>query len=126
MMRHLSLLTLLLVAPACRGEQVGSSSETARLAHLVDSLAPSVEKAVGLKFRTRPQSAVRSRADVRRYLAAKLTEELTPERARGIEAAYRLFGMLPDTTDLRALLLDLLTEQGVGYYDAGSVRFFGG
>ena len=125
MIRRLSLLALLLVAPACRGEQVGSSSETARLAHLVDSLAPSVEKAVGLKFRTRPQSAVRSRADVRRYLAAKLTEELTPERARGIEAAYRLFGMLPDTTDLRALLLDLLTEQVVGYYDADSVKFFG-
>jgi hypothetical protein len=110
---------------ACRGEKVGSSSDETRLAHLMDSLTPAVEQAVGLKFTTPPRSAVRTREDVRRYLTNKLDEELTPERAQGVEAAYRLFGMMPDSVDLRTLLLNLLTEQVVGYYDADSAMFFG-
>lgn len=113
------------LAVACRGERVGSDSDEARLAHLMDSLTPAVEQAVGLKFTTPPRSAVRTRSDVRRYLTNKLDEELTPERAQGVEAAYRLFGMMPDSVDLRALLLNLLTEQVVGYYDADSAMFFG-
>ena len=35
----------------------------------------------------------------------------------GTATAYRLLGLLPDTLDLRAFLLDLLTEQVAGYYD---------
>jgi len=59
---------------ACRGEKVGSSSDETRLAHLMDSLTPAVEQAVGLKFTTPPRSAVRTRAEVRRYLTNKLDE----------------------------------------------------
>lgn len=124
-MKRRLLVIAAFLAVACRGERVGSGSDEARLAHLMDSLTPAVEQAVGLKFTTPPRSAVRTRADVRRYLTNKLDEELTPERAQGVEAAYRLFGMMPDSVDLRALLLNLLTEQVVGYYDADSAMFFG-
>ena len=44
---------------------------------------------------------------------------------RGLETAYRLFGLLPDTLDLRRLLLDLYTEQVAGYYDPDSATLFG-
>ena len=44
---------------------------------------------------------------------------------RGLETAYRLFGLLPDTLELRALLLDLYTEQVAGYYDPDSATLFG-
>ncbi|HET7601685.1 MAG TPA: hypothetical protein VFK36_01625 [Gemmatimonadales bacterium] len=120
-----SLAVTLLLAVACRGEQPGSTPESARLAHVMDSLRPAVEQAVGLTFKSPPRSAIRSRDEVRRYLVNKLDEELTPERERGVEAAYRLLGMIPDSVSLRALLLDLLTEQVVGYYDADSAMFFG-
>jgi hypothetical protein len=123
-MRRLGVLFVLLAA-ACRGESPHGQLDDARLSALMDSLVPSVEKATGLSFKTPPRSAVRSREEVRRYLVAKLDEELTPQRANGISAAYRLLGLLPDTTDLRTLLLDLLTEQVVGYYDADSAMFFG-
>jgi hypothetical protein len=124
-MKRRSLVWLLLLAAACRGEQPGSTPDEARLAHVMDSLAPAVEKAVGLTFKSPPKSAIRSREEVRRYLTNKLDEELTPDRERGVEAAYRLLGMMPDSVNLRALLLDLLTEQVVGYYDADSAMFFG-
>jgi hypothetical protein len=75
---------MFLLAVACRGERAGSTPEAARLAHVMDSLRPAVEQAVGLTFKSPPRSAIRSREDVRRYHVNKLDEELTPERERGV------------------------------------------
>lgn len=105
---------------ACRGAPPGTRSAQ----QLVDSLVPAVERAARMKFREPPQVAMRSREQVRAYLAAKLDAELPESRARGMEAAYRLFGLLPDSVRLRPLLLDLLSEQVIGYYDADSARLF--
>ena len=105
---------------ACRGAPPGTRSAQ----QLVDSLVPAVERAAHMKFRQPPQVAMRSREQVRAYLAAKLDAELPESRARGMEAAYRLFGLLPDSVRLRPLLLDLLSEQVIGYYDADSARLF--
>jgi hypothetical protein len=120
----LALCLALAATPACRGEQRGTS-EALVLARLVDSLRAPVERASGLTFRTPPRSALRSREQVREYLLAKLDEELPPARMRGLEAAYRLFGLLPDTLGLHRLLLDLYTEQVAGYYDPDSAMLFG-
>jgi hypothetical protein len=62
---------------------------------------------------------------VRAYLLRKLDEELPPSKLSGLETAYRLFGLLPDTLDLRPLLLELYTEQVAGYYDPDSAMLFG-
>ncbi len=122
------LLPIVVLAAACRGEAprtpTGDEAD-ARFAALVDTLTPAVEKSVGLSFREPPRSAVRSREQVRRYLEAKLDEELPPERLRGIETAYRLFGLIADSIELRPLMLDLLTEQVVGFYDPDSATLFG-
>lgn len=115
---------LLAGAAGCRGQSRGAS-EDAVLARLVDSLRGPVERAAKLTFRTPPRSALRSREQVRAYLIAKLDEELPPDRLRGLETAYRLFGLLPDTLGLRGLLLDLYSEQVAGYYDPDSATLFG-
>ena len=117
-------LALLAAAGACRGQSRGAQ-EDAALARLVDSLRVPVERATGLRFRRPPRSALRSRDQVRSYLLAKLDEELPPGRMRGLETAYRLFGMLPDTLRLRDLLLNLYAEQVAGYYDPDSAMLFG-
>ena len=123
-MKRAGLLLLAALAAGCRGEPRGGDGAN-RLAALVDSLRPEVERATGLTFRSPPRSALRTRDQVRGYLIAKLDEELPPERLRGIETAYRLFGLLPDTLKLRGLLLDLYTEQVAGYYDPDSAMLFG-
>jgi hypothetical protein len=115
---------LVILAGACRG-QSRDASESTVLARLVDSLRVPVERAAGLTFKTPPRSALRSREQVRAYLIGKLDEELPPERMRGLETAYRLFGLLPDTLELRKLLLDLYAEQVAGYYDPDSATLFG-
>ena len=109
---------------ACRGQAPASSRPDA-LSHLVDSLKAPVERATGLEFKTSPKSALRSRRQVRDYLIRKLDEELPPAKLKGLENAYRLFGLLPDTLILRSLLLDLYTEQVAGYYDPDSATLFG-
>jgi hypothetical protein len=116
---------LLLAAGSCRGQKPDAGPDDAVLRQLVDSLRRPVEQAARLSFRTPPRSALRTRDEVRRYLLAKLDEELPPARMRGLESAYRLFGLLPDTLALRGLLLDLYSEQVAGYYDPDSATLFG-
>jgi hypothetical protein len=85
---------------------------------------PGVERAVGLPFKYPPAVAVRSREEVREYLIDQLAKDLPPEEVERLTIAYRLFGLIPDTLDLEALLLDLYTEQVVGYYDPVSDSLF--
>lgn len=122
MIRGLLLLIALALA-ACRGAPRDTDAQ-ATLDRLVDSLTPAVERATGLTFRERPRPALRTREQVREFLLAKVGEEFPPERIRGITASYRLLGLVPDTLDLRSLLLDLYSEQVAGFYDPDSAALF--
>ncbi len=121
------LLVWALLLGACRGEArpEPQARDDQDLARLVDSLRTPVEQATGLRFTSPPRSAMRSREQVYQYLVRKLDEELPPSRLHGLETTYRLFGLLPDTLDLRPLLLDLYTEQVAGFYDPDSATLFG-
>ena len=117
-------LALGITAGACRGERPGPTGQDT-LSRMVDSLRGRVEAATGLQFKSPPRSGMRTREQVRAYLLQKLDEELPPAKLEGLETAYRLFGMLPDTLDLRPMLLELYTEQVAGYYDPDSAMLFG-
>jgi len=118
-MFHKPVLACLTVAVlACGGRSEAQTGQ--RAVELAEELVPRVERAVGLPFKAEPRIAVRSRAQVSAYMAQMLAEEWPPEELDGVSTAYKLFGMLPDTTDLRALLLGLYTEQVVGYFDPDS------
>lgn len=84
---------------------------------LADSLLPRLEVLAGLPARAPLRLARRSRAELRRFVAARLDEELPAERAGPLRDVYALLGVIPDTLDLRRLLLALYTEQVAGYYD---------
>jgi hypothetical protein len=116
------LITVSLLS--CRGEAPRSSSPEV-LKRLVDSLQAPVERVTGLRFKSPPRSALRSREQVRDYLIRKLDQELPSPRMQGLQTAYRMFGLLPDTLELRSLLLDLYTEQVAGFYDPDSATLFG-
>lgn len=78
---------------------------------------PAIERAVGLKFKTPPTIEVRSKAQVREFVTAQITDPVAARTFAGMTAAYKRLGMIPDTMDLKAFLIDLLEEQIVGYYD---------
>jgi hypothetical protein len=114
MTRSLLLVLLALAAASCdRRRNVGEGAYTNRMAEAI----PKIEEATGLTFKQQPKMEMRSRAQVREFLIRKFNESTPAEQLRGEEVAYKLFGLLPDTMDLRRFLLELLTEQIVGYYD---------
>ncbi len=92
---------------------------------MVDSLRLSVEEAVGLPFKSTPRSEMVSKEAVRTYILGRLDQEFPRARRDGMQAAYRLFGLLPDSLDLERLLLDLYTEQVAGYYDPETSTLYG-
>jgi len=83
----------------------------------VGEAVPRIEKAVGLTFKTPPKVERRSKDDVRNFLTKKFNESMPAAEIGGIERTYRRFGLIPDTLQLRPFMLELLTEQVVGYYD---------
>jgi hypothetical protein len=108
---------------ACQ-ERASAVHQEAALRELVRARVPGVERATGLRFREEPRVARRSRDQVREYLVARIDQSYPPPRFAGLEAAYRLFGFIPDTLDLRAALLKVLGEQVAGYYDPDSATLF--
>ena len=83
----------------------------------VADAVPAIERAVGLKFKRPPKVEVRSKAQVREFVTAQITDPVAARTFAGVTAAYKRFGMLPDTMNLQEFLIDLLEEQIVGYYD---------
>lgn len=115
---------LLPLASSCRGEPRDTTGERT-LGHLVDSLTPVVEQAVGLTFKSQPRYALRSPEEVRDFVNRKLTLDMPPDRFRHLSRAYQLIGLLPDSLDLRALMEEVLTQQIAGYYDPDSTMLYG-
>jgi hypothetical protein len=83
----------------------------------VADAVPRIENAVGLKFKTPPKVEVRSKEQVRAFVVQQFQDPKSLREFTGMEAAYKRLGMLPDTLDLKKFLVELLTEQIVGYYD---------
>lgn len=83
----------------------------------VADAVPRIEEAVGLPFKSPPKLEVRSRSQVRAFLERRFQEQRSQRELDGLERSYKRFGLLPDTLQLKPFLLDLLTEQIVGYYD---------
>ena len=94
--------------------------DEAELKQAVQQMIPAVERATRLRFRQRPVVLRRSRAQVRDYVIHKFDDDLPPAELEGAQAAYRLFGLIPDSLDLRRTMVDLLTEQVAGYFDPDS------
>ena len=100
---------------ACRGE--ARSAGSTPYADQVASDVPRIEKALGVKFKRPPKLEVRTRAQVRAFVLAQLEDSVAQRELAGKAATYKVLGLIPDTMDVRKLLLDLYTEQILGYYD---------
>jgi hypothetical protein len=88
------------------------------------ALAPEIERATGLRFTTPPRVEVRTAEQVRSFVQRAVDEPDARAELAGQTLAYRLLGMIPDDLDLRALLVEVLEEQVVGYYDPRSKTLY--
>ncbi len=111
-----------LVLSAC-GRRNGKTGQ-GPYADMIAEAVPKVEKAVGVPYKTPPQFAVLTRDQVRDFLIKKFDEETPSAELAGEEAAYKAFGFIPDSLDLRSFLVKLLTEQVIGFYDPSTKKLY--
>ena len=78
---------------------------------------PKIEAAVGLKFKTPPRVEARSKEQVRQFVTSQVTDAKAAKDLDGKTVAYKRLGMIPDSLDMKKFLIDLLSEQIIGYYD---------
>ncbi len=121
-----ALVVAVLALPACttNGEPPQADPVDPALSALVDSLIPGLERLSGLERRSPLRMAMQPRDEARAFIERQLGEELPPERLAGMLASYTALGLVPDTLDLRSLLLELYTEQVIGYYDPETDRLY--
>jgi hypothetical protein len=109
---------------AADGSELVDAESPRDLAAAVAQMMPALERLSGLD-RIEPLRVRRqSRDGARAYVEERLNEELSPEEREAVRRTYVALGLLPDTLDLDALLLDLYTEQVLGYYDPADRTLF--
>lgn len=117
-----------LVLTACgSGAQVPSSlvvTEDRELGDMASAILADLASRSGLSLKSPVRLEKRDRGALVRYLEHKLDEELPDGEAEARVHAYALFGLVPDSLDLRAVLLALYTEQVAGFYDPDSTALF--
>ncbi len=118
----LGLAAAALVMSAC-GRRNGKTGK-GPYADMVAEAVPKVEKAVGVPFKTPPKFALLSRDSVRAFLIQKFDQATPAAELAGQEAAYKAFGLIPDSLDLRPFLIKLLTEQIIGFYDPSTKKLY--
>jgi hypothetical protein len=118
---RLWLGAVLIASTSCkRGPDAGSGPYAREVADAV----PRIEQATGLKFKSPPKIEVRTREQVRDFLLKKFDEATPAKELSGEESTYKLLGLIPDSLDLRAFFLRVLTEQVVGYYDPAAKTLY--
>ena len=93
-------------------------SATQREQRIIDQLASNAESVRGLRFVNAVHVEVENKTAITESLLGQLKEE-DLQRAKTI---YTVLGLLPPDVDLERLLIDVLGEQVVGYYDPETHR----
>jgi hypothetical protein len=106
----------LLAAAACRGEKPNKIGDGPYADKLGEDI-PKIENATGLKFKTTPKIEVRTRDQVREFLLQRVVDTAYKKQIANQEALFRTLGLIPDTLKLGDLLVKVLTEQIMGFYD---------
>jgi len=110
----LAAAAIVLAAVACnRGGDSGSGPYAREVAEAI----PRIEQSTGLKFKSPPKVEARTKEQVRDFLLKQFDEATPAAQLAGEEKAYKLLGLIPDSMNLRAFFVRVLTEQVVGYYD---------
>jgi len=112
-------LLVVVTLGGCR-ERAQAVQGEAELKDMVHRMMPAVAQTAGLRFKSEPVVLRRTRQQVRDYLIHKFDEDLPPAELAGLQSSLRLFGLIPDSLELRPTMIDVLTEQVAGYYDPDS------
>jgi hypothetical protein len=120
MARLLAVALVALVLLISLGEHTARAEGDALTALLArtDAVAREVAKVRGLPLKRRIPNEVVDRAELRARLLKMAAEDKTAAEAAAEGFALERWGLIPPGMDYKAMLVDVLTEQIAGYYDA--------
>ena len=104
------------VAPDPAGA-ADSDDWVTKLIARTDVIAAKVARLRGLTLKRPIEKGVVNDDQLRARILARMDEDNPPARRLVEAAAAKRWGLVPWTTDLDALIIDLLTEQIAGFYD---------
>jgi hypothetical protein len=112
-------LAVACVSSACSRDSEGqqAAGNDPELERMVGEFLPQVEEYAALEAKRVPAVRRASAEMLEAYLLDRLASEFPGDSLEKLALAYELFGLIPDTVDVRRLLVDLMLEQAVGYYD---------
>jgi hypothetical protein len=119
----LAAIVVLAAGGGCR-ERAKTMQSEAAVRELVKQLRVQAESATGLRFKRDVAVLLRTPDQIHEYVVHKFDEDLPPAELASLQAGYKLFGLLPDSLDLRRTAIDLYSEQIAGYYDPDSSALF--
>jgi hypothetical protein len=90
----------------------------------VADAVPMIEKATGLSFKKPPHWELRTREQMHDFLQKLFNEEKPVRDLEEQQTLLRRLGVIPDTLDLRKLMLDVYSEQVAGLYDPRSKTLY--
>jgi hypothetical protein len=83
-----------------------------------------MSKILDLPVKSRLQESIRNKEQIRAYLVSEQDKEESPEKRYVDRRTLEAFGLIPQGFPLDSFLLDLLTDQVAGLYDAQKKEFF--
>lgn len=107
------------LAAGC-GESTAGQQEAVRdpkLERRVEELLPEIERISHLEALHVPTVRVASASVLESYLLERIETEYPGDELEKMARAYQEFGLLPEDVDLERMLVELLLEQALGYYD---------
>jgi len=79
---------------------------------------------LGLPVKAPLKKSMRSKKEIREYLIREDQEDKTAEQRHADEVSLEAFGLIPKDFPLDAFMLDVLTDQVAGLYDAKGKEFY--
>ncbi|HSR68048.1 MAG TPA: hypothetical protein VLU25_08905 [Acidobacteriota bacterium] len=104
-----------------QGQETAPAEQTNQdeqaLIELSQEVLEQVAQLRGLEVKKDVRQKVMSRPQIRQFLIDKLEKEYPDPKLRADEKVFLRLGLLSAEDDLKALMLDLLTDQIAGFYD---------
>ncbi len=99
-------------------------TDTATLFKTADEVLAEVSKLRELDVKSPIAKGVKSRDEIRSYLAARVKEEYKPEELEIEGRVLKKLRLIPQDMDVYEFAMNLLTEQVAGYYDPKTKTFY--
>jgi hypothetical protein len=111
-------------APRAQPHLPPATQDKAEFLRTTDEVLADMSKLLGLPVLEPLKRSIRSREEIRAYVIREMQEDETPAQRYSDQKEMEEFGLIPKGFPLDSFLVDLLTEQIAGLYDAKTKEFY--